>query len=232
MPTAIYKVNGKRVPGVTTIGNRFQDPGGLFYYFTEQGQKYPDIPTPEAMRKKSGEAANIGTGTHGCIELHVNGEPPERAIPYLALSDKDRKKAWNAFNQYLTWEKQSGIKLLSKYQEINLVSEEYEFGGTPDALGMIGNELVLLDWKTSNGVFPSYAVQLAAYGHLVAEGKRLDTGEPLGLGEVQGFHLLRIAKDYPDFEHRYFGELDLAWEQFKLFRQAYENDKELKKRVK
>ena len=41
----------------------------------------------------------------------------------------------------------------------------------------------------------------------------------------------KLLKDYPDFEHRSFGNLDTAWEQFRLFRSAYENDKELKKRA-
>lgn len=74
MPTANYKVNGERVPGVTTIINRFKDAGGLLYWSCQQGQKYPDLPTQEAMRKEAQEAADIGTMAHWLIEIHINGK--------------------------------------------------------------------------------------------------------------------------------------------------------------
>jgi hypothetical protein len=35
-----------------------------------------------------------------------------------------------------------------------------------DAVGMIGNELILLDWKCANAVYADYLYQLAAYGLL------------------------------------------------------------------
>jgi hypothetical protein len=231
MPTAAYTLrSGERIPGVTTVAGRFKDSAALLFWAFKQGKS-----GAERLYDSAEKAASIGTLTHSMIETHIDGEDPYSTLCELtpALADPEMGlRADNAFKQYLKWEEQSGIKFLSKYQEISLVSEEYKFGGTPDALGKIGNELVLIDWKTSNAVYMDYLLQLAAYKHLVEEGKRLDTREKLGLGKVKGFHLLRIAKDYPDFEHRYFGELDLAWEQFLLFRQAYENDKELKKRVK
>lgn len=227
MPTAAYKVNGTRVPGVTTIIGRFKDSSALMFWAFKQGQS-----GAEKLYDSAEKAADIGTAAHAMIEAHINGEDTIKVLSDSGLSEEGMDKADNAYLQYLKWEKQTGMVLLSKYQEISLVSPEYKFGGTPDALGQIEGELVLLDWKTSNAVYMDYIIQLAAYKHLVEEGVRLDTGEPLGLGEVKGFYLLRFAKDYPDFEHRYFGELDLAWKQFLLFREAYENDKELKKRVK
>jgi len=166
--------------------------------------------------------------------MNKKEQSKEEIIKYLDYTiDNDMaSKAGNAFDQYMKWESQTGIEFLSAFQEISLVSLELQYGGTPDAIGRIGNELVIVDWKTSNAVYRDYLIQLAAYRHLIEEGVRLDTYEPLELGKIQGFHLLRIAKDYPDFEHRYFGELDAAWELFKLYRRAYTIDSELKKRVK
>jgi hypothetical protein len=220
-------VDGTRVPGVTTIIGRFKDSSALMFWAFKQGQS-----GAERLYDSAEKAADIGTTAHAMIEAHINEEDTIKVLSDSGLSEEDMDKADNAYQQYLKWEKQTGITLLSKYQEISLVSKEYRFGGTPDALGMVDGNLVLPDWKTSNAVYMDYILQLAAYKHLVEDGVKLDTGEPLGMGEVKGFHLLRFAKDYPDFEHRYFGELDLAWKQFLLFREAYENDKELKKRVK
>ncbi len=222
MPTAAYTLkDGTRVPGTTTIIGRFKDSGALLHWAFEQGRS-----GVAHLYEKRDQAADIGTLAHKMIEDHVNG------LEVVEPDDERGKSAWNAYQQYRTWERMSGIELLSKYQEISLVSERYRFGGTPDALGAIDTTLILLDWKTSNGVYPDYALQLAAYKHLVEEGVRLDTREPLDMGEVKSFELLRIAKDYPDFEHRHFGELDVAWEQFKALRACYDRDKELKKRVR
>jgi hypothetical protein len=90
---------------------------------------------------------------------------------------------------------------------------------------MIGNSLCLLDWKTSNAVYPDYAIQLAAYRHLWNENH---PDNPL----TGASYLLRFSKNYPDFEARKFGDLSEAWEIFKLYRRAYDIDKQLKARVK
>ncbi len=228
MPTAQYKLrDGTRVVGVTTPISRFKDSGALMRWAFKQGQS-----GATRLYDASEKAADIGTAAHGMVEAHINGGDPVEALVSYNLPGKDGEKAMNAFDQYLKWEHNSGLKILTKYQEISLVSEEYRFGGTPDAIGMDGNSLVCLDWKTSSGIFVDFAIQVSAYGYLISHGERLDNREKLGLGEVQGFHICRFAKDYPDFEHRYFGELNVAWEQFKLFLKAYEIDKELKRRVK
>jgi hypothetical protein len=125
------------------------------------------------------------------------------------------------FENYLKWADTTKIEIVE--QEIPLVSEKYQFGGTPDAI-MVRGELALGDWKTSNSVFPDHIIQLAAYKELWEENNphRPITG---------GFHLCRFDKEHADFTHHFWSELNDAWEQFKLFRIAYDIDKKLKKRV-
>ena len=107
-----------------------------------------------------------------------------------------------------------------------MISEEYQFGGTPDAIGRNAKgELCLLDWKTSNGVYSDYGLQLAAYAHLWNINHPED---PI----TGGFHICRFSKDHPDFAHHYYKQLDLEWSQFKLYREAYTNDKAISKRYK
>ncbi len=228
-----YWVDGKRVPGTTTIIGRFKDSSALLHWAFKQGQ--------EGKARLYGEAekaADIGTIAHEMIEAHVNGFDPAHILDEhntRNVSMDMKIKATNAFNMFREWESQTGLELLSRYQEIQLVSPMYMFGGTPDAIGKINGKIVLLDWKTSNGVYPDYLLQLAAYRHLIGSGRQMIDGEELRIdGErvrIQGAHLLRFPKEYPDFDHRYFGDLDQAWEQFKLFRKAYDIDKELKKRT-
>lgn len=224
-PKKGYWYAGERLPGTTTVCGRFKDSSALMIWAFKQGQS-----GAASLYENSGKAADIGTCAHAMIESHINGADPLTALAGLADDPAMKDKAAQSFDNYLQWEHQSGIVLISKYQEIQLISPQYLYGGTPDAIGIIGGEHVLVDWKTSNGIYPDYLIQLAAYKELIEHGIRMDTGEPLNI-TISGFHLCRFAKDHPDFEHRYFGELDAAWEQFKRYRACYDTDKELKKRT-
>ena len=130
-------------------------------------------------------------------------------------------QALQGYENYLKWASTTNMVIVE--QEVSLVSEKYRFGGTLDAI-MVDDKLALGDWKTSNGVYPDYLIQLSAYRHLweINNPDRPITG---------GFHLCRFSKEHADFSHHYWSELDDAWEQFKLFRKAYDIDKKLKKRI-
>jgi len=226
MPTpskGYFLPDGSRIPGTTTVIGRFKDSGGLLQWAFKQGQS-----GASHLYEQAEKAADIGTLAHSMVEKHINGEDAMTVLNGAAEDMKD--KATNAYKQFVSWANQSKVELLSKYQEIQLVSPTHKFGGTPDAIGKIDGQIVLLDWKTSNAVYQDYLIQLAAYGHLMTHGLVMGTWEPLDMNP-EGFHLLRFSKDFPDFEHRFFGNLDGAWRQFELFREAYDLDKELKRRA-
>jgi hypothetical protein len=217
-PKQGYKLNnGDKVPGVTTIIGRFKDSGGLLYWAFEQG-KAAERGEISTLYEKRDEAADAGTLAHLMVEGYINGDP------YIPPPKNDiGKQAIQGFENYLRWQEDNKIEVIK--QEMSLVSETYKFGGCPDALGIDSRrDLCILDWKTSNSIYPDYLIQIAAYRQLWEENypDELITG---------GFHLLRFSKDHADFAHHYWSELDDAWEQFKLFRQAYDLDKLLKKRV-
>lgn len=219
-PKAGYKnAAGESVPGVTTIIGRFKDSGPLLFWAFGQG-KLAEQGKISNLYDKRDEAAEAGTLAHALIEATIHGGDPAALCAAHPIAET-REKAWNAWNQYKKWAAQTGIEIVAT--EMPLVSEKYQFGGTPDAIGRLGGELVLLDWKTSNGVYQDYLIQLAAYKVLIEEcTKYRITG---------GFHLLRFAKESADFAHHYWGELDDAWRTFVLFREAFDLDKKLKKRA-
>jgi hypothetical protein len=218
-PKGGYKVNGKKVPGTTTPIGRFKDSGGLLWWAYEQG-KAAERGEINSLYDKRDEAAGAGTLAHNIVECHINGELKPNPADY----PKDiYQQAWQGFENYLNWADNNKMVIVD--QEMELVSEKYMFGGCPDAVAYDSkNRLCLLDWKTSNGVYPDYLVQLAAYRHLWEIN---NPDDPI----TGGFHLCRFSKEHADFTHHYWSELDDAWEQFKLFRQAYDIDKKLKKRV-
>lgn len=224
-PKGGYKLkDGSKVPGVTTIIGRFKDSGGLLWWAFKQG-KLAEQGIINSLYDKRDEAADAGTQAHELVEMYINNDLHVRDDGILepAYDKTYSKEAVQGFRNYLKWQADNRIEIVE--QEIQLVSEEYGFGGCPDAIGInSSNELLLLDWKTSNGVYPDYLIQIAAYNQLWIENR---PKEPL----AGGFHLLRFSKEHADFVHHYWGELDDAWEQFKLFRKAFDIDKKLKKRV-
>jgi len=214
-----YTLDGVRVPGVTTIIGRFKDSNALLYWAFEQGKAAQRGEIAKLYDKRD-EAAEAGTLAHSMVEAHIHGESLPDLSPY---PENIQKQAQQGFDNYIQWAENNRIEIV--YQEIELISKAYKYGGCPDAIGRDARgRLCLLDWKTSNGVFQDYLIQLAAYRNLWEEN---NPAMPLD----GGFHLCRFDKEHADFTHHFWSELDDAWEQFKLFRKAYDIDKMLKKRA-
>lgn len=219
MPTpkkGYFLADGSRVPGTTTILGRFKDSGPLIRWAWNEGREGREL---YIERDKAGE---IGTAAHAMVEASIRNLDPEGCGELAALDEDGKRKARNAFGMYETWASMSKLEIVE--QEMMLVSERYRFGGTPDAIGRIGGELCLVDWKTSNGIYSDYLLQVAAYRLLWEEN---NPEQPL----TGGFHLCRFSKEHGDFAHHYFSELDDAREMFIHLRNAYEFDKTLKKRA-
>jgi len=210
----IYKDKaGQRLPSVTTILSRFKESGGLLYWANQAGL---DGKTLDEARRP---AATAGTMAHDLVEAHIKGEEPPELI-----GDQDTiAKARAAFEVYLRW--QDMTKLEVRHTEVSMVSEKHRYGGRLDAIGIVGNELVLIDWKTSNSVYADYLYQMAAYGMLWQE---TYPEHPL----PGGYHLCRFAKEEGDFSHHHFPSLAEEAETFLQMRQLYDRVKKTEKRVR
>lgn len=204
---------GNKLPSVTTILGRFKDSGGLLYWANKAGLE------GKTLDEAREPAATAGTLAHDLVEAHLRGEPE----PVLQADSDVLAKAKAAYATYLKWEAMT--KLEVRHAEVALVSEKYRFGGRLDAIGVVGNELVLIDWKTSNSVYLDYTLQMAAYQLLWEEAypdHRL----------VGGFHLCRFAKEEGDFGHHHFPKLEREAVTFLKMRELYDLVKDCEKRVK
>lgn len=223
-PAKGYRLkDGTKVPGTTTIIGRFKDSGGLIHWAWEQGRDGFDY------RATRDSAADAGTLGHWLVEQEISGLTNAAIRYYLdervtkeKIHTETAAKAVKAWESYRRWANQSKLKIVA--QEMQLVSEVHKFGGTPDAVGEIDGQLCILDWKTGNALYRDALVQVAAYKALWEENR---PDKPI----TGGFHICRFSKEHGDFVHAYYDELDDAWEQFLLFRRAFEIDKQLKKRA-
>lgn len=249
-PPGGYRLaDGTKVPSVTTVLGRFKEGGGLMQWayktgrehgalderghFYGQVQEAPTLtaklfpqgqpkPAPRHLYDVTALHAAAGTMAHDMIESDILGKP--YAFPEQQQSEDGEwaiARAKNAFEQYKAWKAQTRLEIIGT--ELGQVSEKHRFAGTLDAVGRDQDgKVVLLDWKTSNGIYGEYLYQLAGYALLLEENKPEWT--------PRGFHILRVAKENADFAHHSYSELDREKEAFALMVRLYEIDLRTKKR--
>ena len=215
-PTEGYKIDGEKVPGVTTITGRFKESGGLIYWAWQQGKDGKDF------RDTKQKAADAGTVAHAMIEADWSGIPFDSS----SYDAEIIKKAEHAYLAYLEWKEQTKLQIV--HSELTLLSKVHRFGGTLDCV-LVNGRLRLGDYKTSNGVYTDMLIQVAGGYSILWNENHPD--QPL-----DGMELIRFSKpERPDdpisFTHHYWSAelFAIAERQFLRFREAYEDDKRLKK---
>lgn len=103
------------------------------------------------------EAADLGTRAHAFIDLIIHGREPEDVPPEILAP----------VSAFKDWWKGSGIELVMG--DTKVASRIHGFGGSLDALGRRDGRFIILDWKTSSGVYAEYALQVAAYAQAFTE---------------------------------------------------------------
>lgn len=97
------------------------------------------------------DAADLGTQAHAVFDAIILHKP----IPQV----DDR--LIQTIGKFQDWLKDTNIKFL--IGDTSIASRAYGYGGALDAVGFIGDDAVLVDFKTSNGIYDTYALQVAAY---------------------------------------------------------------------
>lgn len=139
-------------------------------------------------------AADLGTRAHAFIDKIIHGcepeaIPPEIEAPVMAFKD---------------WWKRSGIELV--LGDTKIASRTYGYGGSLDALGRRNGKYVILDWKTSTGIYAEYALQVAAYAQAFTE--------TFGL-PCQDAVIVRFGKKAPvEFEVKELADVKRSFEAF------------------
>jgi len=197
-----YRVEGKVVPGVTTIiGNLGWNKNALISWARREALAGND---PDKIRDQS---ADRGTLAHALIEEHLTGRVVDRSL----YPEADLEIAENAFLAYLEWEGAYQLEVVGS--EIQLAHPELMYGGTIDLLALLDGELALIDFKTTNGVYVEHRVQIAAYEALVKY--HLGNGGLNGLnGDGCQVHLLQLSKKDGTFSHHSYRDLSKEWEIF------------------
>ena len=218
MPTpksGYFTKDGTKVPGTTTVIGRFKESGALLRWAYKRGKDGLEL------YESRDKAAELGTIVHEMVEEYIRGGNPREVIPE-AITLEDQAQITSAFEAFEEWFESNKFEIVE--QEMQLVSEVHKYGGTPDAIAIDAKgRLVLLDWKTSSGVYADFLYQLALYRVLWNENH---PDNPL----TGGSHLCRFAKENGDFAHHFYPDLSDAERGGLMMVELYNIDKGLKKR--
>jgi hypothetical protein len=182
-------------------------------------------------------AAKLGSSIHLLADMVQRApEGAEKAVESFRVSDEEKPylEAWRRFTAFL------------EAQGASIVSSEHAvwgegYAGTYDLIVQMprnallpnapDHQLWLVDIKTSKGIYPEYALQLAAYGH--AAGIILPNDPKLyPMPKIDRYAVLHLRPDaypqdgyklieYPVTEREYFSALDLyEWRKEDRFNKA------------
>lgn len=195
MPAIDYRnAKGERLSGVTTIisANLGWNKQQLMYWANQQGL------SGKNHRDTAQAAADAGTLAHAMIEQEITGKPHG-----ITADEETVSLAETAYLAWLEWCQANRFEVIAS--EKSLVSEKYQFGGTID-IARVRDKRVILDLKTSNGIYPDHRIQVAAYGLLWNE------NYPDEL--IEGYEILQIGKERGNFAHYFWPELNNELEAF------------------
>ena len=151
----------------------------------EQARHRPDLVRDQA--------ADFGTASHTLIEKIIQGEEPEVPPEFVQV-----------VANFTAWRRKARLDI--HLTETTVYSAKHHYAGSMDAVAYRGNALVVVDWKTSNGLYREHALQVAAYAKALEE----MTGQP-----VKEAWVVRLGKATPKFEARKVLDLETAFIAFR-----------------
>lgn len=155
LDSRFYQTNdGGYVPSVTTILEAYPKGAAYFNWLKENGKDADEI-RDEAGRRGSVVHKLTEDYDHG---FEVNLINDKGAIDYK-LSE------WAMFERYVEFRSRFDFKIVNI--ELNIIDKDLGYAGTLDRIIEMNGEKILIDIKTSNAIYPSYWLQLAAYRKLL-----------------------------------------------------------------
>ena len=211
-----YRIGRDKIPSVTKIVGKVTPKNGLVEWAAIEGANFFRAsvephrlsPTEEvgmfmlpvkvvdhiaegiktAHKVISEEAKQTGHIVHDWCERAIlwklgHGEQPE-----IITEPSDVANSINAFRE---WVKETKIEWVSTEEKV--YNREHKYAGTVDAVGRIGGNLCVMDFKTSNAIRKEYYLQVSAYAKAIED----IYGEP-----VDVCYILRFDKKSGEFQEK------------------------------
>lgn len=194
----IYRLrDGRIVPGASTIAGVDKPTGPLVAWANKLGLKGID------SRIRLGDEADAGTVGHFLIECYLKRNDPDLSDFSLEAVAKGNM----ILRKFL--EHWSAEELTMVASEVQLVSEVHGYGGTLDIVARdTSGRLVLVDIKSSKGLYESHFFQLAGYEHIWDENNE----EQIDRRAI--FRTGKLSEKKSDTEIKWMGPMDTYFDVF------------------
>lgn len=146
--------DGQYYPSVTTILEAYPKPFALLQWMKDVGKE------ADALRDAAGQR---GSTVHALTELYDKGE--EVSLLGLTGAPMYSLQEWAMFERYVDFSQRH--QPTHHYIEQTIVCPAMQTAGTIDRICEINGRNYIMDIKTSNGIYNSYWLQIAAYRAMV-----------------------------------------------------------------
>jgi len=202
--------DGGFVPSVTTILEAYPKGAAYFNWLKENGKDADEI---------RDEAGRRGSIVHKLTEDYDAGKEVRLVNDNGSIDYKLTE--WAMFERYVEFRSRFDLKI--EAIELNIISKELGFAGTIDRVCYLNGEKYIIDIKTSNAIYPSYWLQLAAYRALLLHvGVKVDNVAILWLNaktrtegkkdDIQGVGWQMITKRFSADDYELFMATQKLWQ--------------------
>jgi len=208
----IDESTGEYYPSATTLLEAYPKPYALIKWMQEVGKQ------SEEVRDAAGRR---GSNVHYLTEQYDKGFEcnllhADSGQPMYSMEE------WAMFERYVDFSQR--FQPEHHYIEQQVLSPQLGFAGTIDRICTIDGKTYILDIKTSNGIYNSYWLQLAAYRKAAEVEMRLDGIDGVAIlwlnaktrtngkkGDVQGIGWQMVTKEDTTKDWQLFQAVQQLW---------------------
>lgn len=166
------------IPSVTWICGYY--PKGIAFYKWLASKGWDES---QAQKNAAGDK---GSKIHLAIEDLIRGKTVKMNSKYPNKSTgRDEElttEEYEAVLSFAAWV--AKVKPVFLHTEITVISKKYGFAGTVDCVAMIGGVIYIIDWKSSQYVWPEMEIQVSAYKEPLIEMGIVDESVKLAILQV------------------------------------------------
>ena len=158
----IDRETGEYYPSATTILEAYPKPYALLQWMKEAGSKADEI--RDAAGRRGSAVHQLTEDYDNDLECNLLGENGQ---PNYSMEE------WAMFERYVDFT--AALNPTHQLIEQQVLSPRLKFAGTIDRVCLINGKRYILDIKTSNGVYNSYWLQVAAYQQALLKEAKVKT---------------------------------------------------------
>lgn len=199
----------KYIPSVTWITGFYPKGKPFWKWLADKGWD-----ESEALKVAAGDK---GSKIHKACEMLIGKAGIKMEDKFMNNSSGNDEELsveeYEAICSFTAWANKYKPKFLMT--ESTVISEKFGFAGTIDCVAKIGDQIYIIDFKSSQYIWPSMEIQLSAYKQALREAGR----------KVDNIKLAILQLGYKKNKNRYkFTEIEDQFDLFLAARQIWEKE--------